>query len=180
MDSDLETGLDKGYTSDTYEGLQDIMTGDNSTTTSDYSSSDNSTTYLYHFEDGVVPSNFSMSGNADWSVTSSTYASGSYGLKAGSIVHNQTSCVSLTQTTVAGPIVFQYKTSTDSSDNLKFYIDGSLNKTLEAASSFTEYSTPVSISGSHTFKWCYEKDSSSSSGDDTVWLDEILMPFVCL
>ena len=69
MDSDLETGLDKGYISDTYEGLQDIMSNDNSTNAA-YSST--TTTYLYHFEDGVVPSNFSMSGNANWSVTSST------------------------------------------------------------------------------------------------------------
>ena len=172
MDSDLETGLDKGYLSDTYEGLQDIMTDDNSTT----DNSTTTTTYLYHFEDGTVPSNFSMSGNADWSVTSSTYASGSYALKSGSIVHSQTSCVSLTQTTVAGPIVFYYKTSSDSSDNLRFYIDGSLDTTLGLVSSFTEYSTTVSSSGSHTFKWCYEKDSSYSSGDDTVWIDEILMP----
>ena len=94
MDSDLETSITSGNISDSSSDLPGtIFTGDNSTTTT-------TTTYLYNFEDGEVPSNFSMSGNADWSVTSSTYASGSYGLKAGSIVHNQTCCVSLKQTTV--------------------------------------------------------------------------------
>ena len=132
---------------------------------------------LYHFDDGSV-SNFTMSGNADWNITSSTYASGTYSLKSGAIVHSQTSCVSITQTTVAGVYIFYYKTSSDSTDYLKFYID---NSTIIAASgssssSFTKYSGTVSSAGSHTFKWCYEKDSATSEGSDTVWIDEILMP----
>ena len=115
MDSDLETALDKGYISDSNEGLIEIMTGDETTTTTTTTTTaDNTTTYLYNFEDGVVPSNFSMSGNADWHVTSGNKASGSYSLKSGSIVHNQTSCVSLTQTTIAGPLVFYFKTSSES------------------------------------------------------------------
>ena len=176
MDSDLETAVNNGYVSENYDDLPGtIYTGDSSTTTAT-TTTDNTTTYLYNFEDGVVPSNFSMSGNADWGVTSSTYSSGSYSLKSGSIVHSQTSCVSLTQTTIAGPLVFYYKTSSESSDNLKFYIDGSVNKTFGTSGSFTKYSATVSSSGSHTFKWCYEKDSNYSSGDDTVWIDEILMP----
>ncbi|SVE50731.1 uncharacterized protein METZ01_LOCUS503585, partial [marine metagenome] len=172
MDSDLETAIKNGNISDSSIDLPGtIFTGDNSTTTT-------TTKYLYNFEDGEVPSNFSMSGNADWGVTSSTYASGTYSLKSGSIVHSQTSCVSLTQTTIAGPLVFYYKTSSESSDNLKFYLDGSINKTASGttSSSWTRYSATVSSSGSHTFKWCYEKDSSSSSGSDAVWIDEILMP----
>jgi alpha-tubulin suppressor-like RCC1 family protein len=176
MDSDLETAINNGYVSESYNDLPGTLyTGDNSTTTTT-TTADNTTTYLYNFEDGVVPSNFSMSGNADWGVTSSNKASGSYSLKSGSIVHSQTSCVSLTQTTIAGPLVFYYKTSSESSDKLKFYLDGSVNKTFGASGSFTKYSATVSSSGSHTFKWCYEKDSYYSSGDDTVWIDEILMP----
>jgi len=108
---------------------------------------------LYHFDDGSV-SNFTMSGNADWNITSSTYASGTYSLKSGAIVHSQTSCVSITQTTVAGVYIFYYKTSSDSTDYLKFYID---NSTIIAASgssssSFTKFSGTVSSAGSHTFK----------------------------
>ena len=130
MDSDLETAIKNGNISDSSSDLPGtIFTGDKGTTTK----------YLYNFEDGEVPSNFSMSGNADWGVTSSTYSSGSYSLKSGSIVHSQTSCVSLTQTTVAGPLVFYYKTSSESSDKLKFYLDGSVNKTFGTSGSFTEY-----------------------------------------
>ena len=136
-----------------------------------------STKLLYHFDDGSV-SNLTMSGNVDWNITSSTYASGKYSLKSGAIVHNQTSCVSIAQTTVVGVYSFHYKTSSDSTDYLKFYID---NSTIIAASgssssSFTKYSGTVSSAGSHTFKWCYEKDSATSEGSDTVWIDEILMP----
>ena len=169
MDSDLETAINNGYVSESYNDLPGTLyTGDSTTTTT--------TKYLYNFEDGVVPSNFSMSGNADWDTTSSTYSSGSYSLKSGSIVHNQTSCVSVTQTTIAGPLVFYYKTSSESSDYLKFYIDGSVNKTASGSTGWTKYVATVSSSGSHIFKWCYEKDSSSSSGSDAVWIDEILMP----
>ena len=174
MDSDLETAINNGYVSESYNDLPGTLyTGDNSTTTAD-----NTTTYLYNFEDGVVPSNFSMSGNADWGVTSSTYSSGSYSLKSGSIVHSQTSCVSLTQTTLVGFYSFHYKTSSDSTDYLKFYIDNSaiIAASGSSSSSFTKYSGTVSSAGSHTFKWCYEKDSATSEGSDTVWIDEILMP----
>ena len=169
MDSDLETAINNGYVSESYNDLPGTLnTGDSSTTTT--------TAYLYNFEDGVVPSNFSMSGNADWDTTSSTYASGTHSLKSGSIVHSQTSCVSITQTTIAGLLVFHYKTSSESFDYLKFYIDGSVNKTASGSTDWTKYVATVSSSGSHIFKWCYEKDSSSSSGSDAVWIDEILMP----
>ena len=117
-----------------------------------------------------------MSGNADWSVTSSTSSSGTHSLKSGSIFHSQTSCVSVTQTTVVGVYSFYYRTSSDSTDYLKFYLDGSVIKTASGSSSFTKYSDTVSSAGSHTFKWCYEKDSTTSDGSDAVWIDEIVMP----
>ena len=167
MESDLETAIKNGNISDSSSDLPGtIFTGDKGTTTK----------YLYNFEDEVVPSNFSMSGNADWDTTSSTYASGTHSLKSGSIVHSQTSCVSITQTTIAGLLVFHYKTSSESFDYLKFYIDGSVNKTASGSTGWTKYVATVSSSGSHTFKWCYEKDGSVSSGSDAVWIDEILMP----
>ena len=133
---------------------------------------------LYSFDDGEVHSNFTMSGNANWAVTSSTYASRTHSLKSGAIVHNQTSCVSIAQTTVAGVYSFYYKTSSDSTDYLKFYIDNSAITTASgsSSSSFTKYHGTVSSAGSHTFKWCYEKDSATSEGSDAVWIDEILMP----
>ncbi len=133
---------------------------------------------LYSFDDGEVHSNFTMSGNANWAVTSSTYATRTHSLKSGAIVHNQTSCVSIAQTTVAGVYSFYYKTSSDSTDYLKFYIDNSAITTASgsSSSSFTKYHGTVSSAGSHTFKWCYEKDSATSEGSDAVWIDEILMP----
>ena len=133
---------------------------------------------LYSFDDGEVHSNFTMSGNANWAVTSSTYASRTHSLKSGAIVHNQTSCVSIAQTTVAGVYSFYYKTSSDSTDYLKFYIDNSAITTASgsSSSSFTKYHGTVSSAGSHTFKWCYEKDSATSEGSDAVWIDEVLMP----
>ena len=178
MDSDLETAINNGNVSENYEDLPGTLyTGDSSTTTVDNTTTTTDAKLLYHFDDGSV-SNFTMSGNADWNTTSSTYSSGSYSLKSGSIVHSQTSCVSITQTTVAGVYSFYYKTSSDSTDYLKFYLDNSTitSTSGSSSSSFTKFSGTVSSAGSHTFKWCYEKDSSGSSGSDAVWIDEILMP----
>ena len=40
---------------------------------------------------------------------------------------------------------------------------------------WVQVSYPV-MAGSHTFEWHYVKNSSDSSGQDTVWLDDITFP----
>ena len=164
MDSDLETAINNGYISEDAEKLPGNLFGGFWPAT------------LYHFEHAAVPTNFKMTGDADWFLKSDNASYGSYSLQSGTIDNNQTSCFSITQTTIAGNIVFYYQTSSDSSDNLKFYIDGTLKKTASGVTNWTSYTTNVGSSGSHIFKWCYEKDSGISSGSDSIWIDEILMP----
>ena len=166
MDSDLETALDKGYISSNISGLPGTVFGEPVKWPAT----------LYHFEHGEVPTNFIMSGDADWFLKTDNASYGSYSLQSGTIGNNQTSCFSITQTTIAGNLIFYYQTSSESSDNLKFYIDDTLDKSASGDTSWTKYTTTVGSSGSHTFKWCYEKDNSTSSGSDSIWIDEILMP----
>ena len=130
----------------------------------------------YDFEDGSVPSNFTMTGNKSWYVTSSTVASGSYSLRSGSITHNQSSCFSFTESTTSGSFSFYYRISSESGyDYLRFYLNGSQLVYGSGSQSWTQYVRSVS-SGINTFRWCYTKDSSVSSGYDTAWIDNIQMP----
>ena len=130
----------------------------------------------YDFEDGSVPSNFTMSGNKSWYVTSFTAASGSYSLRSGSITHNQSSCFSFTKSTTSGSFSFYYRISSESGyDYLRFYLNGSSSTYGSGSQSWRQYVLTVS-SGTNTFKWCYTKDGSVSSGYDAAWIDDIQMP----
>jgi len=129
----------------------------------------------YDFESGAVPGAFVMSGNASWSVDSTTAAGGStYSLRGGVITNSQTTCTEVSATGSTG-VSFDYSVSSESSfDYLYFYIDG-VQQGLGWSgtvpwSSISYY--PIT-SGTHTYKWCYIKDVSVSVGSDTAWIDNI-------
>ena len=165
--STLKWCYTKGSTSGSaYAWLDEINTPDNVPTT----------VTTISLDDGTVPSNFTMSGNASWYITSSTYASENYSLRSGSISGSQSSCVSLTASTSSDTLSFYYKVSSESGyDSLKFYIDNTQYKSASGSVGWSVYSTWIS-SGSHTFKWCYSKDGSVSHGSDAAWIDDISLP----
>lgn len=169
MDSDLETALNNGYISDNISELPGNVFGEQVKWPAT----------LYHFEHGEVPTNFTMSGDADWFLKSDNASYGSYSLQSGTIGNSQTSCFSITQNLIVGELIFYYKTSSESSDELKFYHIGVQDYLILEASgvtSWTKHTQSIGSNGSFIFKWCYEKDSSTSSGSDSIWIDEILMP----
>jgi len=132
----------------------------------------------FDFEDGSIPGTFAMSGNADWVIDNTETANGSnYSLKAGSISHSQTSCVSFTSSAATDYISFYDKISTeDSNDTIKFYIDGTAWHVHSGDEDWTKraYGAVHGISNQiHEFKWCYEKNDSISSNSDTIWIDDI-------
>ena len=129
----------------------------------------------YNFEEENLPSFFSMSGDENWSLTTANKVSGFVSLVSGSITHSKQSCVSLTETALSGSISFYYKTDTESFDKLYFYIDGTEKLSVGGTNSWTKYSADIS-SVSNVFKWCYIKDSTTSSSSDKVWIDLISLP----
>lgn len=131
----------------------------------------------FDFEDGNIPNVFTMSGNAPWVIDSSNTANGSsYSLKAGSINHSQTSCVSFTTSTATTYISFYDKISTeDAYDKMKFSVDN-IDPTTHIVSGDVDWTKREynSLSNqTHTFKWCYDKDVSNSLNLDTIWIDDI-------
>jgi hypothetical protein len=121
----------------------------------------------YDFDDGLVPGNFTFSGNANWS----PYAT-DLSFRSGVITHNQTSCFAVSQASASG-VSFDLKVESESCcDKLKLYVDGTwINSwTNNTWATSVTYSQAL---GTHEYKWCYEKDGSVNTGADAAWVDNI-------
>ncbi len=128
-----------------------------------------------NFESGSVPASIMASGNAAWVIDNSTAASGSYSIHSGVISDNEMSCFEYTPSGNTEVVLFSLKTDSELwVDQLKFYIDG-----VKQSSSWSGLDTPWvrvifgTSAGSHSYKWCYDKDGSFSKGTDMVWVDDI-------
>ena len=112
--------------------------------------------------------------DANWYRSTTSAYGGSYSYRSGSISHYQKSCFQITRTSGSG--YFYFRTSSEASyDHLKFYIDGS-QQSLSNSSGVNSYWTRKSFyttTSSHTFKWCFEKDSSRDEGFDSTFVDNI-------
>lgn len=120
---------------------------------------------------------WSFSGNANWTLTSSDPYEGNYSAQSGSIGDSQNSTLVLNYTSGSDDVIsFYRKVSSETSyDYLNFYIDGSLQESWsgEVAWGMVEYDVPA---GEHTFTWEYDKDWSVSNGQDRAWIDWIILP----
>ncbi|WP_243688351.1 hypothetical protein [Geotalea toluenoxydans] len=117
------------------------------------------------------------SGNGLWAVKTTTKHGGIYAVEAPvSITDNQNAGIEVTQNCAAGNITFWYSVSSEANyDYLRFYIDGIEQSKWSGSIGWNQASFPV-IAGSHTFKLTYSKDGSVSSGSDTAWIDDIVIP----
>ncbi|MBT6994517.1 MAG: hypothetical protein HN952_06130 [Candidatus Cloacimonetes bacterium] len=131
------------------------------------------------FESG----NFSMYewefNDAMWLISNVEAFEGIYSATSGTISDGQSSGLQLTLDVFSnGEISFFVKMSSEADyDFLKFYIDDSEQGSWSGSSNWTEVSFPVST-GTHTFEWVYEKDSSVSNGSDCGWIDYIVFPAI--
>ena len=115
-------------------------------------------------------------GDADWTVISDEYKSGTYSARAGSIGDNGSTTLQLTLDCISGQISFYYKISSEQHyDYLRFYIDGTQQEQWSGNEDWTHVSFDVKP-GRRIFEWVYSKDGSSSSGSDTTWIDDIVLP----
>ena len=126
------------------------------------------------FEDGI-PSEFTFSGNADWTRVTDDAYDGDYSMKSGAINDNQSTIMEYTTTTEAGEFSYYMKIDTESGyDFVNFYIDNNVkNADLSGSTNWTEYSHNISA-GSHTFKWDYSTDVSTL--EKGAWVDYITLP----
>ncbi|MHC4173525.1 MAG: fibronectin type III domain-containing protein [Planctomycetota bacterium] len=118
-------------------------------------------------------------GSVTWDISSAKKNSGRYSAQAGSIDNDESTTLQVTLSCVSGNITFYRKVSSESSfDYLEFYIDGVKKDEWSGDEDWTEVSFPVTA-GTRTFEWTYSKDVSTSDGDDTAWIDDIVFPIQC-
>ena len=98
-------------------------------------------------------------------------------MKSGAISHSQQTELSLTYEAGANDsIAFYYKVSSESGwDKFYFYIDNTEMGVWSGTVDWTRAQYPVTT-GTHTFKWKYQKDSSVSNGSDCAWIDFVILP----
>ena len=135
------------------------------------------TSFSDSFEDStLVP--FTTGGDANWLITTTVgeFNTGSVGVKSGDIADDETSWIEYSSTVPAGggSVSFYYKTDTESCcDELHFYIDG-VDQTGGGLTNaaWTNQTYPLTT-GVHVLRWAHEKDFSSSTGADEIYLDDI-------
>lgn len=116
-------------------------------------------------------------GTYPWTIDSSTYHSGNYAARSGSITHSQSSTMEIIRIlSSVGTLSFWYKISSEANyDFLKFSVDGIVQGSWSGTVDWTQVSFTIPA-GQHTFKWAYTKDASESSGSDCAWIDDIIFP----
>lgn len=129
------------------------------------------------FETGDFDQNdWQFDGDEDWEITENSWE-GTYAAKSGGIGNLESSELIL-EWDCGGDdsIAFQRKVSSEGSyDFLIFYIDGSMMDQWSGEQGWQRVAYPVS-SGTHTFKWIYEKDWSATGGSDEAIIDYIELP----
>ena len=129
------------------------------------------------FEDGDI-SDWTMSGDAGWTVDATWVPSsggGSFAAHNLDIGNSDDARMGRTVTMPeAGFIYADIHISTESGDDyLEFYVDGSRVGSRYSGTVGWERVAWAIPAGTHTIRFDYDKDGSNSSGDDTVWIDNV-------
>lgn len=112
-----------------------------------------------------------------WITTSENAYEGAYCSKSAVITDNDTSEMVIELNVLSDDSISFYRkvSSEDSYDFLRFYIDGEKIDEWTGEQDWSRKSYAVTT-GTHTFKWSYEKDYMESSGSDCAWVDNIIFP----
>lgn len=123
------------------------------------------------FESSLAP--FTSSGTA-WTRVTSGQRTGSGAARAGAITHSQTTSMSTTFTLDATrTISLWYRVSSESGfDYFRIIVDGTQQAQYSGTVAWTQWTMSLGA-GSHTLELRYVKDGTVSSGDDTVWVDDV-------
>ncbi len=115
---------------------------------------------------------WTTSGTPPWAGQTAVSHDGVDAARSGRIGDSQTTSF---QTTVVGPgtVSFWWKVSSESSDQLRLYINGSQQLSLAGEVDWTWRALAVS-NGNQIIEWRYVKNSSLSAGQDRGWVDQFL------
>ncbi|MBN1806324.1 MAG: hypothetical protein JW837_13835 [Sedimentisphaerales bacterium] len=117
---------------------------------------------------------FTSGGDANWFLQTTVFYNDLDAAQSGIISHSQQSWM---KTIVSGPtsVRFYWKVSSENGyDMLEFYVDDSLQGSISGSADWRQedYALPA---GQHELKWSYIKDWSVSEGDDSGWVDALVV-----
>ena len=128
-----------------------------------------------NFEDNAIPATFTNSTTYPWTVTAGGANGSSYcAIPGNKGVNSSTSDLTYA---VTGPctVSFMAKVSSESGyDYGRFLIDNTQKMQISGTQDWTSYSYEVT-EGTHNLVWRYYKDSSSASGSDLFYIDNIVI-----
>lgn len=112
-----------------------------------------------------------------WTFDTNNPYEGTYCMKSAQIGNNGSTTLTLTyEVGDADSIAFYYKVSSESGyDKLYFSIDNSEKDNWSGDINWTRAQFYVTA-GTHTFKWKYQKDFTTTSGSDCCWIDFVILP----
>ena len=123
------------------------------------------------FEDADIPPAF-LTGN--WVLDPANYHTGFSSMRANDIGNSGTTAMAVSLAfDVPGSISFWHREQSESCcDLFYFYIDDEL-KMISSTDLWQDETYSVGA-GFHTFEWRYTKDAATTTGADTVWIDDIV------
>ncbi|MFO7992064.1 MAG: C1 family peptidase [Thermoplasmata archaeon] len=115
---------------------------------------------------------FKTGGPVSWTGVDHTTWTGMDAMQSGDVADGE---ISYLETTVTGPInvSWYWRISSDPGDALIMYIDGGTYRVINGFMDWRKDFLNISDANPHTLRWEYTKDSSTSSNEDTAWLDDI-------
>ncbi|MGD2110710.1 MAG: M14 family zinc carboxypeptidase [Phycisphaerae bacterium] len=124
------------------------------------------------FETGSFDPEYTNDSSHPWAIVNNPTHQGLYAAKAGTITHSQETA--LTRQASGGVASFWYNVSSESGwDFFRFYVDDVVVHSDSGTSGGWEFFTTTIDPGLHELKWEYSKDSNTTHGSDTVWVDDI-------
>jgi len=121
--------------------------------------------------------NWQFMGDADWMITTENPYEGVYSARSGNTGDQQESGLEITlDVTAPDSISFFRKVSSELDyDFLSFYIDNVLKGEWSGELGWSRFAYAVPA-GTHTFRWLYAKDWSTTGGSDRACVDYIVFP----
>lgn len=115
-------------------------------------------------------------GISNWDIDQNNYFDGSKSIKSGQINNNQHSSIIFPiEVKNCDFVSFWSKTSCEPGDKLQFLVNGNLYGEWGGESDWTFHIYKIEP-GNHQLEWRYNKDNSSTAGEDAVWLDNLHLP----
>jgi hypothetical protein len=131
--------------------------------------------YTASFECGGALSAFWTA--SSWAISANYATSGSYSAASTNTGNNSTGYLQAVKTTLAGNIGFYWMGSSESPDKFRFKVDaGAYLVNTGGSHQSWSYASQAVTAASHTFRWEYAKDGSTSSYWDKWYVDDITFP----